>query len=83
MANLPPFIQTDQRGDQLPAGDSGIIIGFSDPALACKLLAMGVRPGQAVSLVRQSPLGGSVYLTIEGKHYALRQAEFQTILIRR
>ena len=66
----------------LGIGEVGIVGGFSDAELACKLLAMGVLPGSRIQLIRRAPFGGAVYVAIDDQCMALRDTEFGAIAIR-
>ena len=65
----------------LKAHESGVTISFTDPALACKLTAMGVLPGARIEMVRHAPFGNAFYIKVDGVRYALRREEAETILL--
>lgn len=54
--------------------------GFTNDAIAGKLMAMGVLPGSKIALVRSSPLGGGWYAEVDNIRIALRKQEAACIL---
>ena len=67
----------------LAVGEVGVVGGFSDAQLACKLLSMGVLPGSRIQLIRKAPFGGAVYVAVDDHCLALRETEFGAIAIRK
>jgi Fe2+ transport system protein FeoA len=65
----------------LKAHESARTISISDPALACKLTAMGVLPGSRIEMVRSAPFGNAYYVKVDGVRIALRQEEAANILL--
>jgi len=65
----------------LKAHESAEAIAFSDPALAGKLTAMGVRPGTIIEMVRKAPFGQAYYIKVEGIRLALREEEAASIML--
>lgn len=45
-------------------------------------MAMGVLPGSQIALVRQSPLGDSLYVQADNQILALRKAEAACIVMK-
>lgn len=66
----------------LSIGEVGIVGGFTDTQMACKLLSMGVLPGSRIQVVRKAPFGGAVYVSIDDQYLALREVELEAIAIR-
>ncbi|MGH1437817.1 MAG: FeoA family protein [Lewinella sp.] len=67
----------------LQPGEEGVIVGFTRQELAASLMAMGVLPGSKIRYVRRAPFGGAFYLAIDHHFLALRQTEFEAIVIRK
>ena len=65
----------------LHLGESAIITEYSDNAVACKLMAMGLLPGASISVVRKAPFGGAYYVRAENHYVALRRNEAKHVLI--
>lgn len=82
VASIISNLITSPSASVLAVGESGIVGGFSDEKLACKLLSMGVLPGCRIQLVRKAPFGGAVYVAVDDHCLALRKAEFGAIAIR-
>jgi len=68
--------------DQLEKGKIGTIEQFLDEQAACKLMTMGILPGQQVQVIRKAPLGGAIYLKTERQQFAIRNKEAACILIK-
>ena len=66
----------------LKRGESGTIADFTDPQLAGKMLAMGIRPGSEVKLVRRGSLGRCCYIKVQRYQFALRACEADCICLR-
>lgn len=66
---------------ELKSRESAEAISFVDPALACKLTAMGVRPGAVIEMVRKAPFGKAYYVKVDGIRMALREEEAVSILL--
>ena len=56
-------------------------ICINDDDFAQKLTTMGLLPGSVIEMVRAAPFGGAFYIKVDGKNFALRQAEAASILI--
>jgi ferrous iron transport protein A len=68
--------------DQLAPGEAGTIASLDgDPAIARRLMEMGLVPGTAVALVRRAPLGDPLELTVRGVHLSLRRTEARSIRV--
>lgn len=68
--------------NHLEKGGSGMIEKFSDEQIACKLMTMGILPGQKVVVIRKAPLGGAIYLKTDHQQFAIRNTEAACILIK-
>lgn len=66
---------------ELKAREIASAIAFSDPNLAGKLTAMGLRPGIIIEMVRKAPFGQAYYIKVEGIRLALREEEAASILL--
>jgi ferrous iron transport protein A len=62
------------------AGTKREVTGFTDDAIASKLMAMGVLPGSKIALVRAAPMGGGWYVEVDNIRIALRKQEAACIL---
>jgi|GEM_PF-2009627 ferrous iron transport protein A len=62
-------------------GERGQIAGFRSDYIAGKLMAMGVLPGADVEVLRRAPLGGGWYVRIGAQRLALREDEFDSIIM--
>jgi ferrous iron transport protein A len=62
--------------DRLAPGESGVIARFSgDPAIARRLMELGMVPGTRVEMIRRAPMGDPIELAIRGVHLSLRRSE--------
>ena len=52
-----------------------------DDCLRSRLRAMGVRPGTPVSVVRRSPFGDPIEISIRNVHLALRKEDAACIML--
>lgn len=64
---------------ELKPGEKGIIEKFTNPHIACKLIAMGVAPQSSIHMVRRSALGNTIYVKANGCQFAIRKQEAQCI----
>ncbi|HOJ89919.1 MAG TPA: FeoA family protein [Saprospiraceae bacterium] len=60
---------------------NGVILSIKNQALAARLSAMGIKPGQQIALIRKLGKKGSHLVEIQGKYYAMRPEEFNEIVI--
>ncbi len=60
---------------QVAPGSRVRIIRVDDHASAGRLLAMGLRPGQCVTLVRRTVFGAAYYISGEYQQYGIRRDE--------
>ncbi len=67
--------------DAVPVGKEVRMRGFHKSALGFrhKLLAMGLTPGVAVTVVRIAPLGDPIQIRLRGYTLSLRKKECQQI----
>jgi len=66
---------------QLTLGTSAIINGFTDNALALKLIEMGCIPGEKITLQHVAPLGCPFAVEVNGTLVSIRKSEAQSVLI--
>lgn len=52
-----------------------LILGFKDPSLAARLIALGIYPGKELEIKRKALLGGAFYVEVDCCHFALREDE--------
>ncbi|HEX5624669.1 MAG TPA: FeoA family protein [Saprospiraceae bacterium] len=55
------------------------ITGFKDPALAARLIAMGLYPGKILRVIRKAYFGGAYYIEMDDSRFALRESEWDQI----
>ena len=66
----------DRPLDTLLPGERGVIARLeSDPAVARRLMELGLVPGTTVELVRRAPLGDPIELSVHGLHLSVRRTE--------
>jgi ferrous iron transport protein A len=66
--------------DLLAPGDSATVARIEgDPAIARRLMELGLVPGTTVAMVRCAPLGDPLELTVRGVHLSLRRREARSI----
>lgn len=70
--------------DLLP-GEQARVCGFypGDPAYRQQLLAMGLTPGTAFTVVRRAPLGDPVQIRVHNYALSLRQREAELLKLER
>jgi len=70
----------DRPLDQLAPGECGVIARLeSDPAVARRLMELGLVPGTPIELVRRAPMGDPIELSVRGIHLSLRRSEASRI----
>jgi ferrous iron transport protein A len=70
--------------DQLPSGEHATILALhAEAALERRLLALGLRPGQAVCLLRRGLMNGPLHVRVGTTELMLRRQEAQHIDITR
>ncbi len=76
------MVQTPMTLDELLNGQKAEIIDCEgNDALACRLLEMGLVPGEIVSRTGQAPLGDPLEFLIQGTRISLRKQEANRIRI--
>jgi ferrous iron transport protein A len=61
---------------RLAPGESGVIARVDgDPAIARRLMELGLVPGTLVEMIRTAPLGDPLELAARGMHLSLRRSE--------
>ncbi len=66
--------------DRLAPGESAVISRLEgDPAIARRLMELGLVPGTTVAIVRSAPFGDPLELTVRGVHLSLRRKEARFI----
>lgn len=66
---------------KLKSGAQGLVARISNPALAGKLMAMGILPGTRIQMVRKAPFGGGCYVKADNILVALRKTEACSIIL--
>ncbi len=66
----------------LKPGMKGTIYYFSDEQVGSRLLTMGILPGSNIEVVRKAPLGGGIFVKVDGNYLALRKQEAASIILR-
>jgi ferrous iron transport protein A len=66
---------------QLLVGKSAVINGFTDNALALKLIEMGCIPGETITLQHIAPLGCPFAFEVNGTLVSIRKSEAQSVII--
>jgi ferrous iron transport protein A len=64
-----------------PGGSARIARLEGDPAIARRLMELGLVPGTVVEVVRRAPLGDPLELAVRGVHLSLRRSEARFILV--
>ena len=68
---------------QLPSGEHATILALhAEAALERRLLALGLRPGQAICLLRRGLMNGPLHIRVGTTELMLRRQEAQHIDIR-
>jgi ferrous iron transport protein A len=74
-------MQHFEQLSNLKNGQRGIISRYTDSAVECKLLSMGILPGKSIEIIRRVPFGGGLYLKIDTINLAVREEEAQKIIL--
>ena len=69
--------------NDLKKGEIGFIKYCTDNKYACKLLTLGLLPKSQVYIVRKAPIGGALYLKLNGHQVAVREKEAKAIIVER
>jgi ferrous iron transport protein A len=66
--------------DELASGEHGIIDGIEcAPAVARRLMELGLVPGTDVQLIRRAPLGDPLEVSVRGVRLSVRRSEARHI----
>jgi ferrous iron transport protein A len=65
----------------LKIGEAAYIKDCQDKNYACKLLTLGLLPKTQVSIVRRAPIGGALYVKLNGHQIAIRKKEADAIIV--
>ena len=77
-----PSGDTERRLADLVPGESGVIAGIvGDPAIARRLMELGLVSGTPVEVVRRAPLGDPVELRVREIHLSIRRSEASRIRV--
>ena len=80
MNALPPDEGAERTLDGFVPGESGIVSRLEgDPAIARRLMELGLVPGTSVQMIRRAPLGDPLELATRGMHLSLRRSEARLI----
>jgi len=61
----------------------GTVVYITNDRIGSKLMAMGIRPGSQLTLVRKAPLGSGFYVKVNSKHFiAVRKQEAACIMLK-
>ncbi len=75
-----PGTENERPLDQLQPGEQAVLTRLDcDPAIARRLMELGLVPGTPVEMVRCAPLGDPLELTARGVHLSLRRSEARLI----
>ncbi len=67
---------TERTLDRLEPGEGGIIARLEgEPAIARRLMELGLVPGTPITMVRAAPLGDPIEVAARGVHLSLRRSE--------
>lgn len=73
---------SNRRLTDLQENQWGEIVQFSDEAMACRMMSMGILPGSCICMLKKAPMKGGVCLKIDNNKVALRCNEADSILIK-
>lgn len=77
---VPPAAKIFRALDTLNPGESSIIVSIEgDPAVARRLMELGLVPGTLVEVVRRAPLGDPVELRVRRTHLSIRRSEAERV----
>ena len=65
----------------LSLGEIAYIKDCTDNSYACKLLTLGLLPKTQVCIVRKAPIGGALYIKLNGHQIAIRKEEADAIIV--
>ena len=73
----------DVKLNSLKIGEIAYIKNCQDNKSACKLLTLGLLPRTQVCIVRKAPIGGALYVKLNGHQIAIRKKEAEAIIVER
>lgn len=80
MNEIPREDAADLTLDLLGPGGRGIVTRLEgEPAVARRIMELGLVPGTAVQLVRAAPLGDPLAFTVRGVQLSLRRSEARLV----
>ena len=81
MSPVPPRpTQAVRTLDELALGERGVIDGIEcAPAVARRLMELGLVPGTDVQLIRRAPLGDPLEVSVRGARLSVRRSEARHI----
>ncbi len=59
----------------LKKGQIASITKCAESEYTCTLLTLGLTPDASVNIIRKSPLGDALYISVDGQRIALRKEE--------
>jgi Fe2+ transport system protein FeoA len=68
--------------EQLRPGQCGVLVHDGDPAVARRLLELGLVPGTEVRMIRRAPLGDPVEVELRGYRLCVRRADLAGLRVR-
>ncbi len=66
----------------LKKGQIAYVIKCAESAFTCTLLTLGLIPDASVYILRKSPLGDALYVSVDGQRIALRKEEADQVHVR-
>lgn len=76
-------LKTKHTLDQLKVNEQGLVAAITDDQIGSKLMAMGIRPGTQITVMRKAPLGSGFYVKVNSKHFiAIRKQEAACIVLK-
>ncbi len=65
--------------NQLKNGERAVFTHCQSKEMTNRLYSMGILPGHSIQVVRKVPFGGSMYIKIGDRPFALRESEARQI----
>lgn len=79
---VQPAARVVRALDTLRPGESSVIVSIEgDPAVARRLMEMGLVPGTSVEIIRRAPLGDPVELRVRRTHLSIRRSEAERVRV--
>ena len=66
---------------ELKKGQLASIVRCAESEYTCTLLTLGLIPNASVNIIRKSPLGDALYISVDGQRIALRKEEADQIQV--